>query len=42
MSNPFQNSSIYVGRKVGGEGSLDAKIAWIGEAPGVIEAKEGR
>jgi uracil-DNA glycosylase family 4 len=42
MVNPFQNSSIYVGKKVGGEGSLDAKIAWIGEAPGVIEAKEGR
>jgi len=42
MSNPFQNSSIYVGRKVGGEGSPDAKVAWIGEAPGVIEAKEGR
>lgn len=42
MSNPFQNSSTYIGKKVGGEGSPDAKIAWIGEAPGVIEAKEGR
>jgi len=40
--NPFQNSGIYVGKKVGGEGSPDAKIAWIGEAPGVIEAKEDR
>lgn len=42
MISPFQNSSVYIGRKVGGEGSPDAKIAWIGEAPGVIEAKEGR
>lgn len=42
MASPFQNSSIYIGRKVGGEGSSDAKIAWIGEAPGIIEAKEGR
>lgn len=42
MTNPFQNSSTCVGKKVGGEGSPDAKIAWIGEAPGVIEVKEGR
>lgn len=42
MVNPFQNSNAYAGKKVGSEGSLDAKIAWIGEAPGVIEVKEGR
>jgi len=33
---------MYIGKKVGGEGSPDAKIAWIGEAPGVVEAKENR
>ncbi|MDI6785078.1 MAG: DNA polymerase [bacterium] len=42
MTNPFQNANLYVGKRVGGEGSHDAKIAWIGEAPGVIEVKEGR
>ena len=42
MPNPFQNASIYVGKKVYGEGLSDAKIAWIGEAPGVIEAREDR
>lgn len=42
MNNPFQNSNVYVGKKVGSEGSLDAKIVWIGEAPGIIEVKENR
>jgi uracil-DNA glycosylase family 4 len=42
MNNPFQNSAAYTGKKVFGEGSPDAKIAWIGEAPGVIEVKENR